>query len=65
MPRMAEDLFHRSPPLTAEEQQRAREAIARSKARHKQLLAERGGVLFADSAELITQLREERDRELP
>jgi hypothetical protein len=51
-------------PRSPEEYERALEALARLRRWHEQILAERGGRYFTSAAEVIRELREERDQEL-
>jgi excisionase family DNA binding protein len=50
--------------MTPEEQEAMRIALEKSRDLREQLLAERGGVPFPDSTELIREMREERSRQL-
>jgi hypothetical protein len=52
------------PPLSPEERRRMLAAVERSRRRHAELLAARGGQLFPDSVNDIAELRAEREREL-
>lgn len=56
--------FGRIRRLTPEEQQRGLEAMERMKALSDKILAERGGVPFSNSWELINEARDERSRQL-
>lgn len=50
--------------MTPEEQERARLAMERARKGREKLLAERGGRLFPNSAEVLHELREQRSRDL-
>lgn len=50
--------------LTPEEVQQAREALERGQQHSREIMARRGGVSFSSSAEIIREMREERDRQL-
>ncbi|MGH2618267.1 MAG: helix-turn-helix domain-containing protein [Thermomicrobiales bacterium] len=50
--------------LTPEEVQRGLEAMDRAERHAKELLAQRGGVPFPDSVDIIHEMREERTRQL-
>jgi hypothetical protein len=52
------------PPLSPEERRLMLAAVERSRRRHAELLAARGGQLFPDSVNDIAELRAEREREL-
>jgi len=61
MVRMSDSGMKRLEPPTEEERRRALEALDRIEARHKQLLAERGGRWFPSAAEVIRELRDEQE----
>lgn len=50
--------------LTPEEVERSLAAFERARQHREDLLAQRGGVPFSDSVEIIREMREERDRQL-
>jgi excisionase family DNA binding protein len=52
------------PPMTPEEQRQALAAIERSRKRQAEMLAERGGVPFSPSWELLNEARDQRSRDL-
>lgn len=52
------------PPLTPEQIEQRKQALARIQERGKQLAAQRRGTPAPSNAELVRQLREERSREL-
>lgn len=52
------------PPLTPEEQRQGLAAVERSRKRHAETLAQRGGEPFPPSWEIINELRDERSRSL-
>ena len=51
-------------PLTPQQQAQARRAIAEARRLRAEMLKQRGGKLFPDSAALIREMREERTRQL-
>ena len=65
MMRQVEVPFSELPPLTADEQERARAALGRMRLRRERLLAARGGRLFPEASEEIAAMHDERDAELP
>ena len=65
MTRQAGTDIQRLPPLTSEERERALAALERIRRRHAELLGARGGRFFPISTEIIRELREERDSDLP
>lgn len=60
----AEDEYVKTRRLTPEEQRRGLEAMERMKTLSDKIVAERGGVPFSNSWELINEARDERARQL-
>ena len=48
------------PPITPERRRQGRQAVEQARKRHAEILAQRGGVLFSNSGELLNEWRDEQ-----